>query len=227
MVTVEGSNLKRFTHDIFVDQCPLWSPDGEKIAFRSKRYGVTDIIVMDPDGSNPENVSRTPQGWASFYFCPEFLVYWAGNVIAFAAIVSIFLKIRHDHLDERIGLGMITGGVCGIIASVFESFSLGGIVWIVFGIPGVLIFHFGRTTIRGKEDFGISIMVGGSILSLFILFGVACYEIYSGTFSFGDNFLQFILESLLRFAVLFVWIFLFSYCLGLFYVNRIMKKEKE
>ena len=41
-------------------QRPLWSPDGQQIAFRSKRNGNDDIYVMNPDGSGQRDLTRNP-----------------------------------------------------------------------------------------------------------------------------------------------------------------------
>src|SRR5258707_12545819 len=42
------------------DFSPKWSPDGQFVAFRSDRDGKGDIFVMNADGSNPENVTKSP-----------------------------------------------------------------------------------------------------------------------------------------------------------------------
>jgi Tol biopolymer transport system component len=39
---------------------PLWSPDGRKIAFFSRRDGNRELYVMNPDGSGQRNLSRNP-----------------------------------------------------------------------------------------------------------------------------------------------------------------------
>lgn len=40
-----------------VDGNPVWSPDGTRIAFVSKRSGNSDLWVMGADGSNPTNLT--------------------------------------------------------------------------------------------------------------------------------------------------------------------------
>ncbi len=42
------------------DTSPVWSPDGQKIAFVSRRDGNREIYVMDADGQNIANVTRHP-----------------------------------------------------------------------------------------------------------------------------------------------------------------------
>jgi Tol biopolymer transport system component len=40
---------------------PLWSPDGERIAFRSDRDGGWDVFVMQADGSSTLNLTNSPE----------------------------------------------------------------------------------------------------------------------------------------------------------------------
>lgn len=40
---------------------PAWSPDGTKIAFVSEGGGPTEIIVVNSDGTNPVNLTDTPE----------------------------------------------------------------------------------------------------------------------------------------------------------------------
>jgi Tol biopolymer transport system component len=45
---------------------PVWSPDGNSIAFFSDRGGNSDIFIMNPDGSQVRQLTRDP--FASLYF---------------------------------------------------------------------------------------------------------------------------------------------------------------
>jgi TolB protein len=53
----DGSGLRRLTQS---GRQPLWSPDGQKIAFTSKRDGNWDVYLMNPDGSGQRNLTRNP-----------------------------------------------------------------------------------------------------------------------------------------------------------------------
>jgi len=46
-------------NDWEMDAHPSWSPDGEQIVFWSNRSGLKQIYVMDADGGNVRNISKT------------------------------------------------------------------------------------------------------------------------------------------------------------------------
>jgi Tol biopolymer transport system component/uncharacterized protein YjdB len=60
----DGSGLRRLTTDVDAwEEQPAWSPDGQKIAFRSTQGGVdSDIWVMNADGSAPQNLTAGAGG---------------------------------------------------------------------------------------------------------------------------------------------------------------------
>jgi Tol biopolymer transport system component len=54
---IDGSGIKRLTDNGNTDGLPIWSPDGQTIAFASDRKGFGfsgdwAIWAMNPDGSN-------------------------------------------------------------------------------------------------------------------------------------------------------------------------------
>lgn len=57
VANVDGSGVTRLTSDPAVDDQPIWSPDGQAIAFRSNRQGKYDIWVMNVDGTNQANLT--------------------------------------------------------------------------------------------------------------------------------------------------------------------------
>jgi WD40-like Beta Propeller Repeat len=60
----DGSNLRQLTSNTADDLHPAWSPDGTKIVFASDRStpggNLSDLIVMNADGTNQVNVTNTP-----------------------------------------------------------------------------------------------------------------------------------------------------------------------
>jgi WD40-like Beta Propeller Repeat len=60
----DGTNLLQLTSNTADDLHPAWSPDGTKIVFASDRStpggNLSDLIVMNADGTNQVNVTNTP-----------------------------------------------------------------------------------------------------------------------------------------------------------------------
>ncbi len=52
-----GSGLQRLTTDPAADYSPVWSPDGEQIAFVSTRSGSAQIYVMDQNGRDQSQIT--------------------------------------------------------------------------------------------------------------------------------------------------------------------------
>ena len=62
IMAADGSNPQRiFSADGKIVSHPAWSPDGRQITFSSNRDGNMDIFVMNVDGSNVRNLTRSPQ----------------------------------------------------------------------------------------------------------------------------------------------------------------------
>ena len=55
----DGTNREHLTDNDSLDTSPAWSPDGTQIAFVSDRGGNYDIWLMNPDGTNPRNLTNT------------------------------------------------------------------------------------------------------------------------------------------------------------------------
>lgn len=71
----DGSGLRRITDNRFWDLYPAWSPDGNSIAFLSKRDMDLDIYVMNSDGSDERKLYDSGDNDAD--------IDWAGNRIVF------------------------------------------------------------------------------------------------------------------------------------------------
>ena len=59
-INADGSGKTNLTNNAANDKNPIWSPDGQKIAFQSNRDGDFDIYVMNRDGSGVVQVTNGP-----------------------------------------------------------------------------------------------------------------------------------------------------------------------
>ena len=83
-MNADGSGTRRLTHNAGYDAEPAWSPDGRKIAFRSKEAveasgADRDIYVMNADGSGKRNLTRNAAWDGSPSWSPD------GRRIAFVS----------------------------------------------------------------------------------------------------------------------------------------------
>jgi Tol biopolymer transport system component len=60
VMNADGSGVKALSPGGGDDTAPIWSPDGQKIVFVSRRDGNREIYVMDSDGQNLANITRHP-----------------------------------------------------------------------------------------------------------------------------------------------------------------------
>jgi eukaryotic-like serine/threonine-protein kinase len=56
----DGAGLQQLTDDSFKDRSAKWSPDGQRIAFYSDRTGTYEIWTINRDGSNLQQLTRSP-----------------------------------------------------------------------------------------------------------------------------------------------------------------------
>ena len=71
VMNLDGGGKTNLTNFADSDESPVWSPDGTRIAFSSRRAGggTTEIFVMNADGSNPVRLTNnadleTPHDWS-------------------------------------------------------------------------------------------------------------------------------------------------------------------
>jgi len=57
VIDLKTGRIRRLTESISIDDNPIWSPNGEKIAFLSDRTGSKQIWIMNRDGSNKEQLT--------------------------------------------------------------------------------------------------------------------------------------------------------------------------
>ena len=54
----DGSDPTNLTQSAGDDWVPVWSPDGQRLAFASNRDGNTEVYVMDADGTDLTNLTQ-------------------------------------------------------------------------------------------------------------------------------------------------------------------------
>jgi len=60
VMNADGSEVTALSPEGVEDTAPIWSPDGQKIAFVSQRDGNREIYIMDAEGQNVVNITRHP-----------------------------------------------------------------------------------------------------------------------------------------------------------------------
>jgi Tol biopolymer transport system component len=59
-MNADGSGVRRLTDHPGLDQAPVWSPDGARLAFQSDRDGNWEIYTIGADGSGLTNLTKSP-----------------------------------------------------------------------------------------------------------------------------------------------------------------------
>lgn len=97
LLAADGSSRVRLTTSLGIDSKPSWSPDGQRIAFRTNRDGQDEIYVMEADGSCQHAVTNSPVDDRSPAWSPD------GKRIAFDHFFGAGLQdiatIRPDGTD--------------------------------------------------------------------------------------------------------------------------------
>jgi len=71
VVPVSGGEAIRLTREGNLNERPRWSPDGKKIAFISDRSGSAQVWLMNPDGSQPQQLTQFPTEAGGVLFSPD------------------------------------------------------------------------------------------------------------------------------------------------------------
>jgi Tol biopolymer transport system component len=59
-MNADGSNVRQLTDTPRFDENPVWSPDGNQIAYQTQRDGNFEIYVMNADGSEQHPLAAHP-----------------------------------------------------------------------------------------------------------------------------------------------------------------------
>ncbi len=83
LIDSKGLGETRLTNNKFLDTYPVWSPDGESIAYLSWPQSTLDIYIMDKDGNNNRLLYDSGSNDAD--------IDWVGNQIAFTRNNQIWI----------------------------------------------------------------------------------------------------------------------------------------
>ncbi len=67
----DGEPIRQYTYGKVRDSQPSWSPNGEWIAFLSKRAEQTEVYIMNQQGGEPRQVTNTANGVSQFAWSPD------------------------------------------------------------------------------------------------------------------------------------------------------------
>jgi len=104
VASIDGTNMIRLTNAEGMDDQPVWSPDGTRIAFRSVRSGHGDIWVMGANGTGQTNLTNDFLPATSNEHSPA----WSpdGSRIAYSSDIDNYAYVklwtmRADGSDKR------------------------------------------------------------------------------------------------------------------------------
>ena len=117
LMNPDGKRVRQLTRHLQYDSAPTWSPDGQKITFASfrdlhKPKGIilAEIYVMNPDGTNPINLTQSPERADLFSsWSPDGKQIVFGSIKGFVSDVWVMDAnganqrnlTNHDALDRR------------------------------------------------------------------------------------------------------------------------------
>jgi Tol biopolymer transport system component len=71
LIRTDGASIRRLTDDAFHNRGPVWSPDGDLLAFYSDRSGGYQAHTIRPDGSDLEQVTDIEGGVVLPFWSPD------------------------------------------------------------------------------------------------------------------------------------------------------------
>lgn len=80
-VPVGGGTARQLTTNPAYDTTPVWSPDGSKIAFASRREGSMDIFVMDSKGGPAKRLTTHSADETPFAFADNDHILFAASIM--------------------------------------------------------------------------------------------------------------------------------------------------
>jgi Tol biopolymer transport system component len=137
-VPATGGTATVLTINPAYDYMPVWSPDGQTIAFASNRYGNFDVFVMPAGGGEPQRLTFHSNNEYPSAFSPD------GKEVIFNAVIQDNYRnvmFPDDMLSELYAVPVAGGGIRQILTTPAES--------AVYSADGRCIAYHDR---KGYED---------------------------------------------------------------------------
>ena len=98
-VAATGGAARQLTTNPAYDSCPVWSPDGKKIAFISDREGSLDIYIVSKDGGEPQRLTTNSSAETLLTFKDNEHVLYSSSLIP-SAKSNIFASAKFPQIYE-------------------------------------------------------------------------------------------------------------------------------
>ena len=111
-VSSQGGEARQLTTNEAFDGNPIWSPDGENIAFNSDREGSLDIYVISRKGGAPKRLTSIPGAEKPMAFLDNSTVIYQANVRPSAESMQfsnrVFTQVYQVAIDGKSRPSMLT-----------------------------------------------------------------------------------------------------------------------
>jgi Tol biopolymer transport system component len=102
LIDFSHGGMMRLTFDAGLDETPVWSPDGSRLAFASTRNGTMDLFAKPASGAGPEQLLlelpevQLPQDWSND---GRYLLYFDRGDLSAMPMTGIDRKPFPRHID--------------------------------------------------------------------------------------------------------------------------------
>ena len=102
-IPIAGGKATRITDGLPFDAQPRWSPDGRKIVYVTDKDGSDDVWVIDADGKNPKQITRSDRAqWLSPEWTPDGkYIIVSRNTALFSTVYGLWLYHRDGGTGVR------------------------------------------------------------------------------------------------------------------------------
>ena len=111
-VSCQGGEARQLTTNEAFDGNPVWSPDGQNIAFNSDREGSLDIYVISRKGGAPKRLTNIPGAEKPMAFLDNSTVVYQANVRPSAESMQfsnrVFTQVYQVAIDGKSRPSMLT-----------------------------------------------------------------------------------------------------------------------